>query len=124
MSDLPTYVMYRGDTRTFTLRVLASGLSATGINGMLFTFTAKRKVSDPDSAAVLIKHNASFTVVTVGNSTTDAVLTYTITPTDTASFPVYTVLQMDVRVQDSGGNVQTLARGVLIVDDIVTGVIS
>lgn len=124
MSDLTTYVMDRGRTRTFTVKVFASGLTSAGVNGMTFTFMAKRRKADADSAAVITKHNSDFTVVTVGNSTTDAVLTFTLTPADTNSLTDYTVLLCDVSVKDSSSEVTTLAKGVLIIDDVVTQAIS
>lgn len=87
---------------------------------MTFTFMAKYKRSDPDSAAVITKTDSQFTRVNVGNTTTNAVLTFAITPTDTANLTTYTVLQIDVRAKDTQGGEQTLNPGVLIIDDIVT----
>lgn len=121
MSDLPTYTMSRKNTRTFTLTILAtSPLTSSGITGMTFTFMAKYKRSDPDSAAVLKKTDSQFTRVTVGNQTTNAVLTFNITPADTAALTGYTTLYIDVRVKDASTNEQTLNPGILIIDDIVT----
>lgn len=124
MSDLPVYTMYRGRTRTFTQTVDKAGLGNSGVAGMTFTFMAKRKVTDADVDAVIVKHNADFTVAVAGNSTTDAQLTFTLTPTDTASFLAYTVLQIEVSVLDLAGKQSTLSRGVLVVDNIVVRAIS
>lgn len=121
MSDLPTYVVSRKTTRKFTLTILASSpLTSAGVTGMTFTMMAKNKISDADSAAVITKTDSQFTRVTVGDASTDAVLTFTLNPADTAGLALYTTLQMDIRVQDAQGGEQVLNRGVLIIDDVVT----
>lgn len=121
MSDLPTYVIPRKNSRTFTLTIdHTSPLGASGVTGIVFTFMAKYKRSDADIDAVITKTDSQFTRVTVGDSNTDAVLTFDITPADTQNLTGYTTLYMDVRAKDAQNNEQTLNPGVLVIGDIVT----
>jgi hypothetical protein len=62
-----------------------------------------------------------FTTVTLGDADTDGVITCTIDHADTSTLPDYdSILLYDVQVEDSDGNVTTVANGNLTVKVDVT----
>ena len=123
MSSVTTdLTLIRGDTAALTVAV--GSLGASGLNAFTdIRFTAKRDVGDPDTSAIILKTLATgITITTVGNATTDGVLTVAIAPADTQTLPVsYAVaLSYDVRLYDSGGDAYTVAQGVLTVSPTAT----
>ena len=113
--------MVRGDTKVVRVTIDHSTLSASGLSGYSFWFTAKNDVSDADAAAVVKKVPADFNTVAVGDASTDGVVTCKILPADTSSQPDYDVqLPYDVQAEDGAGNVTTIASGFLTVSPDVT----
>lgn len=116
--------MWRGDTKV--VQVTISGLTATGLTGYSYWFTAKNGVEDSDASAVIQKTGsqatpADFTTVITGSDTVDGVITCIIDPADTTALPDYdSQLLYDVQVEDSDGNVTTVANGLLTVKVDVT----
>lgn len=112
--------MKRGDTKLVQVTT-TSTLTATGLAGYKFWFTAKNAYTDADTAAVIKKVTADFTVVQNGSDTTPGIVTCKINPADTASLPDYdSALLYDVQFEDSDGNVSTVASGTLTVQVDVT----
>lgn len=115
--------LVRGDTDALTVTV--GNLGASGLNAFSdVRFTAKRDASDADSAAIISKVlGAGITITTVGNATTDGVLSIAIAPADTTTtLPAgYTVtLVYDVRLYDASGDAYTVAQGVITVSPTAT----
>lgn len=114
--------MIRGDTSVFTVTVGSLGASGLGAFNDI-RFTVKRDASDADASAVISKTLASgISVTTVGNATTNGVLSVAIAPADTQTLPTgYTVaLSYDVRLYDVAGDAYTVAQGVLTVSPTAT----
>lgn len=118
--------MKRGDTKLVQVTT-TSPLTAAGLTGYKFWFTAKSAFTDADANAVIKKigqqaaPTGDFTVVTLGSDTTAGVVTCKINPADTASLPDYdSVLLYDVQFEDSDGDVSTVASGTLTVQVDVT----
>lgn len=114
----------RGDTNVLTVTV--TSLGASGLNQYsAIAFTAKRSRVDADADAVIaLSLGAGVTITTVGNATTDGVLTVTIPASVTASLPGYdTRLSYDVQLIDTTTTphtVHTVAQGALTVSADVT----
>jgi hypothetical protein len=98
----------RGDTAFLDGTVAIAGV-AQPITGWTFWFTAKRRLTDADAAAVFQKTTAGGGVVV-----TDAAggLFYiALEPADTSSLPAAAVkLYGDCQGKDTGGNIYTLDR--------------
>lgn len=116
--------MWRGDTKV--VQVTISNLTANGLTGYSYWFTAKSDFADADASAVIHKSGSQatpgdFTTVTLGNASTDGVITCQINPSDTSGQPDYDVqLNYDVQVEDSNGKVTTIANGILTIKVDVT----
>ena len=115
----------RGDTQPLVVTV--TNLPAGGLAAYAkIQCTLKRDVNDPDASAFLVLTLATGGVVitTIGNATTNGVLTITIPAASTASLPsASTRLPYDVQVIDTGPTppaVHTVAQGTLIVTADVT----
>ena len=107
--------MSRGDTKIG--QVTVSNLSASGLTGCSFWFTAKNKVSDADASAVIKKLPVDFSIITVGSDTVAGVAQFTIAPADTDTLADYAVsLVYDVQMKDTNGNITTLVDGTLLVN--------
>lgn len=110
--------------RSAALTVTVGNLGASGLNAYNdVRFTAKRDVSDADSAAIISKTLASgIAITTAGDATTNGVLTVTLAPTDTTALPAgYAVaLAYDVSVYDVSGHAYSVAGGVLTVTPTAT----
>jgi hypothetical protein len=116
--------MYRGDTKV--VQVTISNLTASGLTGYSYWFTAKNQYSDADLSAVIRKTGSQatpndFTTVTLGDAVTSGVITCTINPADTNTLPDYdSQLEYDVQIEDASGHVTTVATGILTVKVDVT----
>jgi hypothetical protein len=111
--------MSHGDTRV--IQTTINNLTSSGLTSCTFWLTCKRAATDPDSAAIFQKLNASFTVDAVGNLTTPGVIHCTIAPADTATLAEYGVaLVYDVQMKDSTGNIYTVDSGTLTLTPDVT----
>lgn len=116
--------MKRGDSKT--VQVTVGNLTASGLTGFSYWFTAKSDFGDADLSAVIRKVGSQaipgdFTTVVLGAVNTDGIITCQINPSDTNSLPDYDVqLQYDVQVEDSQGRVTTIVDGILTVQVDVT----
>lgn len=106
--------MPRGDDVTFSVAVTSSGTPVDLESTQSITFTAKRRMSDPDSAAILSK------TVGAGIEVEDNVAQVTIDRADTQDFDDTVRLFWDVEVIDAEGLVHTVASGRLWVRADVT----
>ena len=100
--------MTRGDGRTF---VLTLADEATFLAGDTVRFTAKRRRTDADADAVIIKTSPDDITFVADEATA----TVTIDPADTADLEVTTLLVFDWQVTASGGDPVTVERGTLLV---------
>lgn len=109
---------------TAALDITVSNLGSGGLAAFTSArFTAKRDVSDDDSAAIISKTLGSGITVTInGGIGVDGVLTVTISQADTASLPTgYAVaLVYDVWLYDSSGDGYPVATGTLTVTPTAT----
>lgn len=109
----------RGDTITldFTVKRPAGG-AAVDLTGATFTFTAKKKLSDADAAALFQKTLGSGVSVTNAANGQGRV---TVAPADTTSLPDYeTDLYCDLQMTEAVGTVTTVAEGILRIRPDVT----
>lgn len=100
--------MYRGDTETFKVDIVAvdTGLPLD-LSGLDLRFTAKRKVTDADLDAVIVKTSGAG--IELGIPTGEALIT--VDPADTDDLAKTTTLLWDVQVTDVLGVVKTAATG-------------
>ena len=110
--------------RTATLLITVGSLGASGLAAFSDArFTAKRDLGDADALAIISKSLASgITITTVGNATTNGVLSVALAPADTSALPAgYAVaLQYDVTLYDAAGDEYTVASGTLTVTPSAT----
>ncbi len=122
MSSITTDLsIVRGDSAS--LLVTVGSLGSSGLNAFSDArFTAKRDVADGDALAVISKRLASgIAITTVGDGSTNGVLTVSLAPADTQALPPYpVVLSYDVRLYDSGGDAYTVAQGALTIGPTAT----
>jgi hypothetical protein len=110
--------MFRGDDRVLTVTIIEEG-GPLDLTGVLLRFTAKRKLTDADSDAVISK--ATGDGISHGMDPTLGIATVTLDAEDTegeAPGP----LRWDVQLTDGDGLVRTIATGrlVLLADASVT----
>jgi hypothetical protein len=115
--------MYRGDGRTISIvATYPTGHEQAGQPFVLLDktvwFTAKRNVSDADSAAVLAKKTGGFGIEVDAGEPNRA--TVTIAPGDTSSLVKGVQLHCDVQAKPADGDPVTLAVGTLTVKDDIT----
>lgn len=111
--------MTRGDARTMSVPMTLEGVAWEIPVGATVRFTAKRKTSDLDGAAVITKTTGS------GITAVADVATITIAPADTdalAAATVNTTLHYDVQVTGAASSFGpwTVASGRLIVEPDVS----
>ena len=110
--------------RTAEIVFTVGDLGASGLNAFNdIRFSAKRDDSDADSAAVISKSLSSgITITTVGNVTTDGVLSVALAPADTTALPAgYAVaLTYDVAVYDASGDAYSTHSGTLTITPTAT----
>lgn len=109
MADL---TMTRGDARVLTVPMTLNGAPWTIPGGATVRFTAKRRTTDADGAAMITKSTGSG-ITAVGD-----VATITIAPSDTdalAAARTNETLYYDVQVAGAGFGPWTVATGRLIV---------
>ncbi len=114
---MATLAMTRGDRRTILVTVTDVNGDPVNLASYLIRFTAKRKVRDSDSSAVIAKSIGD------GVTVTDApggLLSITIDPEDTSGLPsVSTTLVWDMQV-NGGGGPETIVSGTLLITPDVT----
>ncbi len=116
---MSTLTMFHGDTPTFSATI--SNLSSSGLAGCELWMTAKRAATDPDSAAVFQKPNASWVIDQTGNASTPGIAHVQLANADTASLPLYPVaLVYDIQLKDASGDIYTIDSGTLTVTPDVT----
>lgn len=111
--------MKRGDYKV--VQVTVRNLTATGLTGCKFWFTAKQALSDADAQAVIQRLPADFTPVQTGDDLTPGIVTCEINPADTNGLPDYTVqLVYDVQMANANDKPFTIQKGKLKVEPDVT----
>lgn len=113
MARVPTQnlIITRGDDETIIIAVALNG-KIENIIGSTFFFTAKTTLDDPDSNAIMQTTNSNHTDPENGLSFV------ALSHTDTAVTPGQ--YHYDIQWVDVNGNVKTILRGILTVDDDVT----
>jgi hypothetical protein len=102
-----------GETANMDFAVQTGGV-AQNITGWEIWFTAKRRVSDLDAAAV-IQHSTASGGVAITNAA-GGLGTVTLLPADTNTLPEQSLkLFADLQGKDGGGNIWTLAKGTLAI---------
>lgn len=110
--------MTRGDRREFDIALTRPDGTPLDLTGLSLTFTAKRRMSDPDDDAIIQKTTAAGIVVDDDPTTGLAVLT--LEPEDTELLTDLRRLRWDVQVDDGAGDVRTPLRGQLSIAADVT----
>lgn len=107
-----------GSTNSLDFAVTVGGVGQN-ITGWLIWFTAKRRVSDLDAAAV-IQHSTASGGVAITNAV-GGLGTVTLSPADTASLPEQRLkLFADIKGRDGGGNEWVLSKGTLTIRPVAT----
>lgn len=107
-----------GETANIDGAVTVGGV-AQNITGWLIWFTAKRRVSDLDAAAV-IQHSTITSGVTITNALS-GLFTVTLAPADTSGLPEQRLkLFADIKGRDGGNNEWVLAKGTLVIRPVAT----
>jgi hypothetical protein len=101
--------MYRGDTQVFDVVVTDDAGVPVSIASDDIRFTAKRKASDDDADAVIVKTSAVSGGIVIGGGTGACAIT--IDPSDTDALAKDTTLLWDLQVTDVTGAVKTAAAG-------------
>lgn len=113
---MPEDPITRGDDATLTVTVTDPAGAPFALDGKTLWFTAKRKYSDPDEAAVIAKKSGEG-IELLGDPGKAVVA---INAADTANLPNReTTLVCDVQLLD-GTKVRTVARDTLTVEPDVT----
>ena len=112
MNDLQ---MFRGDDRILTVTVVDSG-GLVDLTDAVLRFTTKRKVSDSDTNAVIVKTTTDG--IDTGEDPTLGVATITIDAVDTVDEEPGR-LHWDIQLTDADDKVRTVAKGTLtLVGDV------
>jgi hypothetical protein len=111
--------MTRGDTAVFDVALTDGAGDPLDITDATLTFTVKRRLSDPDSAAVVQKTTGNG--ITHGADPTDGTATITLDPDDTADLStIGSSLLWDVQVTGAADDVHTPLSGRLAIAPDVT----
>jgi hypothetical protein len=115
---MSNFTMTRGDSATFSGTVTLGGDPYDLSGAAHMWFTAKNKYVDSDEDAVFQKTlDDGITVV----SPTAGLYSVAIVPADTEDVPkAKTILVWDVQIEDSEGNIYTMASGKLVINPDVT----
>lgn len=112
-----SFDMVRGDTRTITITASNPDSTPYVLTGKTVRFTAKRKITDADTDAVISKVSGSG--ITVMSNPNDNKAVIAILPADTDFITNKIRLMCDVQIKD-GSNVYTVATGTLTINPDVT----
>lgn len=114
----------RGDTHTITGRVMTTASVAVDITGWMIWFTLKRKWTDADGSAVLMKTTGG-SGITITDATNGR-FEIAIAATDLSGITgaERTEFLYDLQIKNTSNEIQTLAAGRLIVLGDVTGATS
>lgn len=108
---MSTYLeMYRGDDESFDVAVVDKNGAPVNLTSSNLRFTVKRSIKDADIAAVLSKTIGAGVVVT---NPAGGIARIDMDPADTSALTRSVLYVWDLQVQDSAGNVRTLADGEL-----------
>jgi len=122
ISPIPTVNMYvrRGDGEVYTLPVTLPDGTAVNLTGAKLWYTAKRKLTDADTDAVIRKDTFNLLGIVI-TSAIGGTAELTLLPADTSGEEGIQVrLFHDAQVQLSGGQPHTLFNGVLVIEPDVT----
>lgn len=102
----------RGDTAFLDFAVVLNA-APQNITGWTLWFTAKRRVGDADPG--VLQKSTTGGGITITNAAT-GLGTVNLVPADTAALPEQpTTLYADLQGKDGGGNIWTLAKGLIAV---------
>jgi len=117
MSEI-NLVAKRGDDEEYAITVTGSAGEPFDLTDCELQFTAKRRLTDPDEEAVIVKTSGDGIEVT---NPTGGLATMTLTSADTAGLPAHrTGLYYDIQVTDSDGLISTPIEGRMTVRPDVT----
>lgn len=102
--------VFRGDDKSIKVTITDDGV-AKDITGWTLFFTAKRRLSDPDSEAAIAKE------VTQHTDAENGITHIVLTPDDTSDVGN---LKADIQVVDDQGKVQTYRKFLFIINQDVT----
>jgi hypothetical protein len=105
--------MYRGDNTPFTITCSDDEGGVLDITGGQLWFTGKNNPTDTDADAVFQHYSPDHGIVLTDAA--NGIATITMDEADTAGLPGDTTLWWDVQCVDALGNVQTLARSVMLI---------
>jgi hypothetical protein len=115
-------VMTRGDKIAFTASMTdGTGVNPADLTGITITFTAKRRKTDTDAQAIIVRSTADGIVTDYDPTTGTA--TITLDPEDTELLTAHVVarsLYWDVQIDDMAGDVRTPLKGLLAIDADIT----
>jgi len=95
--------LYRGDSKTYTIRFRNSAGTALNITGWIITLTIKRSFDDPDISAVFQK-------IVTPDDPTHGICTITLENSDTQNFPI-SVCHYDIQAKTDVSKIYTIIIG-------------
>jgi hypothetical protein len=113
-----TYIAaIRGDREEYDITLVDEEGQPLDLTDLALTFTAKRRLTDTDANAVIIKTDGDGITV---DSPEDGIAILTLTPEDTEDLLRERTLYWDVQTDDGAGDVQTPLSGRLVISADVT----
>jgi len=108
----------RGDQKAFTVMLTDGAGLPINLTGLALTFTAKRRPTDTDAQAIIVKSGVAGIDVATDPST--GVATLRIDAADTADLTDLRTLYWDIQVEDMLGDVRTPLSGRLALSPDIT----
>lgn len=109
----------RGDDEALLVTLTeADGATPVPLDGCTLWFTAKARLIDPDTAAIIAKSSAPGQGITITDAPAGEA-TIELTPNDTAALQSV-ALWADLQLMDDSGKVQTPWKGRLVIEADVT----
>lgn len=115
--NLTTLEMWRGNTPDFLVTLTRDG-APIDLTDVLIVFTAKLSLRDEDDAATTIQKTLTSGITVLSAEDGQALVSFE--TEDTEDLAQTTAYQFDVKIQEVGGRMTTVLRGVLLVHPDVT----